>query len=135
MAEDLVANAFLKAWRAAPGYRAGSDRFRRWIFTIARNELRDYWRSNQRTLPFLDRDVEDESATAEPGLSAELRVHVERAMQILTDDQRQVVVLRYFNNKSHEEIGRILGKREGAVRSTLLRALRHMQKVMLDAPP
>ncbi|MBA4180038.1 MAG: hypothetical protein C0506_05560 [Anaerolinea sp.] len=135
VAEDIVANVFLKAWRSAAGYHAGSDRFRRWIFTIARNEVRDYWRASQRTLPILQMDVLDEAEAAEPGLSPEVRAQVERAMKILTDDQRQVVVLRYFNNKSHEEIARIMGKREGAVRALLLRALRHMRKVMLDAAP
>ncbi|MCC7089297.1 MAG: RNA polymerase sigma factor, partial [Dehalococcoidia bacterium] len=46
VAEDLVANVFLKAWRSAKGYRPSSHTFRRWIFTIARNEVRDYWRAS-----------------------------------------------------------------------------------------
>jgi DNA-directed RNA polymerase specialized sigma24 family protein len=43
------------------------------------------------------------------------------------------VSLRYFNGKSHEEIARIMGKREGAVRALLLRALRQMRKEVSDA--
>ncbi len=135
VAEDILANVFLKAWRSARRYHAGSDRFRRWIFTIARNEVRDHWRTSQRTLPFLDIDITDESEPFGSGRDPEeARREVARAMSILTEEQRQVVVLRYFSNKSHEEIAGIMGKREGAVRALLLRALRRMRKVMVDAP-
>lgn len=134
VAEDLVSNVFLKAWRSARCYRSGSDRFRRWIFTIARNEVRDYWRASQRTLPILGMDILDERDAPE-GLSPEAHQRVDAALRVLTEDQRQVIVLRFFNNKSHEEIARIMGKREGAVRALLMRGLRHMRKVMLDAAP
>jgi RNA polymerase sigma-70 factor, ECF subfamily len=135
-AEDILSNVFMKAWRSVKRYRTGSDRFRRWIFAIARNEVRDYWRTSQRTLPFFDIDLTDES-DMQPGSDRDpddARRQVERAMAILTEDQRQVVLLRYFSNKSHEEIAGIMGKREGAVRALLLRALRRMRKVMVDAP-
>lgn len=133
VAEDLLANVFLKAWRSAKRYRTGSDHFRRWIFAIARNEVRDYWRSNRRTLPYFEIDTNDaawQDAAPDP---EEARRRVARAMESLTEAQRQVVVLRYFSNKSHEEIAALLGKREGAVRALLLRALRRMRKVMADA--
>lgn len=134
VAEDIVANVFLKAWRSAKSYRPGSRTFQSWMFTIARNELRDYWRSNQRMLPMLDIDITDEHepATLDP---KEAHIAVTRALESLTDDQRQVVVLRYFGNKSHEEIAAIMGKREGAVRALLMRALRQMRKVIGDAAP
>jgi RNA polymerase sigma-70 factor (ECF subfamily) len=134
VAEDIVSSVFLKAWRSARSYRPGSRTFQSWMFTIARNELRDYWRTTQRTLPMLDMDItdEDEPADIDP---REAQAAVRRAMASLTDDQRQVVVLRYFGNKSHEEIAAIMGKREGAVRALLMRALRQMRKVMGDAAP
>jgi RNA polymerase sigma-70 factor (ECF subfamily) len=135
VAEDILANVFLKAWRSAHRYHAGSDRFRRWIFAIARNEVRDHWRTSQRTLPFLDYDITDESEPLGSGNDPEeARREVTKAMAILTEEQRQVVVLRYFSNKSHEEIAGIMGKREGAVRALLLRALRRMRKSMADTP-
>jgi RNA polymerase sigma-70 factor (ECF subfamily) len=132
VAEDLLANVFLKAWRSARRHRSGTDHFRRWIFTIARNEVRDHWRTNQRTLP-LDLELRDEAEAPEARDPEEVRRQVVRAMASLTDAQRQVVVLRYFSNKSHEEIAILMGKREGAVRALLLRALRRMRKVMTDA--
>lgn len=134
VAEDILANVFLKAWRSIRRYHAGSDRFRRWIFAIARNEVRDYWRSDKRTLPMLDIDITEETESPS-GLDPEdARRQVAQAMAILTEEQRQVVVLRYFSNKSHEEIAGIMGKREGAVRALLLRALRRMRKSMAESP-
>lgn len=135
VAEDLIANVFLKAWRSARRYRSGSDSFRRWIFGIARNEVRDHWRTNRRLIELHEHDVSDESDTMLQDDPDGARRLVYRALAILTPDQRQVVVLRYFDNKSHEEIATILGKREGAVRALQLRALRRMRKVMDDAAP
>lgn len=135
VAEDLVANVFLKAWRSAKGYRPSSHTFRRWIFTIARNEVRDYWRASQRTLPMVEFDISDERQPEPESDPAEVRRLVQQALATLTEEQRQVVVLRYFSNKSHEDIATILGKREGAVRAQLMRALRQMRKVMGDATP
>lgn len=129
-AEDILANVFLKSWRSIRGYHAGSDRFRRWIFAIARNEVRDYWRTSKRTMPMFDLDVTDDSEPESEADPEDARRQVAQAMAILTEDQRQVVVLRYFSNKSHEEIAGIMGKREGAVRALLLRALRRMRKEM-----
>ncbi len=134
VAEDILANVFLKAWRSIKRYHAGSDRFRRWIFAIARNEVRDHWRSTKPTLPMLDIDITDETENSSETDPEEARRQVALAMAILTEDQRQVVVLRYFSNKSHEEIAGIMGKREGAVRALLLRALRRMRKSMAESP-
>ncbi len=130
VAEDIVANVFLKAWRSARSYRPGSGTFQGWMFTIARNEITDFWRTSQRTLPMLDLDITDEEDSWAGLDTTEARAVLHRAMESLTDDQRQVVVLRYFGNKSHEEIALIMGKREGAVRALLMRALRQMRKVI-----
>ncbi|MGE5596342.1 MAG: RNA polymerase sigma factor [Hyphomicrobiales bacterium] len=134
VAEDLLANTFLKAWRSARRYRTGTDQFRRWIFAIARNEIRDHWRHIQRTLPIVDLDLAEDSPPFQED-PADVHRLVRQALSVLTEDQRQVVVLRYFSGKSHEEIARIMGKREGAVRQLLLRALRRMRKAMADAAP
>lgn len=132
VAEDLVANVFLKAWRSAKGYRPQSNTFRRWIFTIARNEVRDYWRASQRTLPMVEFDLSEGLQPEAETDHAETNRLVQQALATLTEEQRQVVVLRYFGNKTHDEIATILGKREGAVRALLMRALRQMRKVMSD---
>jgi RNA polymerase sigma-70 factor (ECF subfamily) len=132
-AEDILSNVFLAAWRSARTYRQGSRQFRRWLFGIARNEVREYWRRRETAIPMLDVDLFDH---AEDGLAPPDHVveTIDRAMAQLNEEQRQVVALRYFGNKTHEEIAALLGKREGAVRAQLMRALRQMRKVIVDAP-
>jgi len=126
-ADDVTATTFLKAWRAAPTYKAGSCRFLPWLYAIARNEVKTHWRSHSHPTAPLDAEIVDESGE-EALQSQELRSVIVRALTDLTSDQRDVLVLRYYGDKSHAEIGKILGKREGAVRALHLRALRQMRK-------
>ena len=131
-AEDLAANVFLKAWVRARSYRAGSGKYRQWLFAIARNEARDAWRRAQRTehVRLLDEtDVVDESGRDN---GAE-RTLMFAALAELNEEQRQVVILRFFAGLSHAQIADLLKKREGAVRAQLFRALRQLRKVMDDA--
>jgi RNA polymerase sigma-70 factor (ECF subfamily) len=131
-AEDILADVFLKAWRGVPRYRAGSGKFRPWIFAIARNEVRRYWRSRPQGIEPLTDDVIDDPD--EPGNDPELtRRFIFEALSVLTDEQREVVVLRFFGEHDHAAIARTLGKREGAVRALLLRALRRMRREMAHA--
>ena len=134
-AEDLTSNVFLKAWKSARTYRAGSNRYRRWLFAIARNELRDSWRREPPTTPIGELDVPLEQAAAPGEETGFAREQVNFALSVLTEEQRQVVILRFFAEQSHAEIARALNKREGAVRVQLLRALRHMRKEMQHAAP
>jgi len=131
-AEDIIANVFLKAWRSMRSYRAGSGQFRRWLFAIARNELKRAWAQRKREAAPLPEEL-PQAAFDAPGLDVSTRDLLHRALAVLTPDQRDVVVLRYYGGKSHQEIAAILGKREGAVRALLLRALRTMRKAMDDA--
>jgi RNA polymerase sigma-70 factor, ECF subfamily len=132
--EDLLANVFLKAWRSIHTYRAGSLHFRRWVYGIARNEVRDHWRTADRTVPLPVFDLAEDPAVVSELDPEDVRRMIAGAMATLTPDQRQVVLLRYFGEKSHEEIAAIMGKGEGAVRALLLRALRRMRRTMAHSP-
>jgi RNA polymerase sigma-70 factor (ECF subfamily) len=131
-AEDIIANVFLKVWRSARSYRVGSGQFRRWLFAIARNEVKRAWAQRKREVAPLPEEIAEAEANR-PGLDIPTRDLLHRAMLVLTPEQRDVVVLRYYGGKSHQEIAAILGKREGAVRALLLRALRKMRKAIDDA--
>ncbi|MGE3076104.1 MAG: RNA polymerase sigma factor [Dehalococcoidia bacterium] len=129
-AEDLVANVYLKAWKSAASYRQGSNNYQRWLFTIARNELVDHWRRNREVSPFDDLNFADSGTVPMDDAMGEDYSAISEALGRLNAEQREVVILRFFNELSHAEIARILGKREGAVRAQLLRALRQMRKAI-----
>jgi RNA polymerase sigma-70 factor (ECF subfamily) len=135
VAEDIVATTYLRAWQSARSYRVGTNNYRRWLLGIARNQIYDHWRVNNETVPISEMDFVAPDISEGQRSAGEVRGELDRLLATITPDQREVVVLRYIDNKSHEEIGRLLGKREGAVRAQLLRALRHMRKVIRDASP
>ena len=130
-AEDVVAEVFLRAWRFLPKYRQGSNTFRPWVFAIARNQVRDAWKREQSRPGPLDEDIAE--SVPEGDDQAEARQVVHRALKCLSGEQRDIVILRFVGEKSHAEIGRLVGKREGAVRVTLMRALRRMREEIEDA--
>lgn len=135
VAEDIVAATYLRAWQSARSYRAGTNNYRRWLLAIARNQIYDHSRANNETVPLSEMDFAAPEVSDRERTASEVRSELDRLLATITPDQREVVVLRYIDNKSHEEIGRLLGKREGAVRAQLLRALRHMRTAVRDATP
>ncbi len=99
-AEDIIANVFLKVWRSARSYRVGSGQFRRWLFAIARNEVKRAWAQRKREAAPLPEEIAEAEANR-PGLDIPTRDLLHRAMLVLTPEQRDVVVLRYYGGKSH----------------------------------
>ena len=132
VAEDLAANVFLKAWRSAKTYRVGSNTYRQWLFGIARNELTNHWRTSRAEIPLDLVDIPDDDPSALSAQAEDLRDRVIRAMQALTHEQRDAIVLRYFGEKSYPEIAEMLGKREGAIRALVMRGLRQMRRALDD---
>jgi RNA polymerase sigma-70 factor (ECF subfamily) len=133
VAEDLAANVFLKAWRSARTYKVGSNTYRRWLFGIARNELNNHWRTNHVDIPLDLVDVPDKDPSALTAQAEDLRDRVLQAMEFLTPEQRDAIVLRYFGEKSYTEIAQVLGKKEGAIRALVMRGLRQMRRILDDA--
>lgn len=136
-AEDIVSTIFLRAWQYARQYRTGTGAYRRWVFGIARNEVRNGWQKAKRARELqaaLERDqtVEAGSATVPPPADTSA---LERAIAELTEEQREVIVLRFLNGKSPGEVARILGKREGSVRALQHRALRKLRSAVNHAAP
>jgi RNA polymerase sigma-70 factor (ECF subfamily) len=132
-AEDVAANTYVKAWSSARTYRAGSNRYRRWLFAIAHNALRDHWRRTKPGIGLTDAMAARLAAPDDWNPLDRLASAAAGAMARLNEQQRQVIALRFFSGLNHAEIARITGKREGAVRAQLLRALRQMRKVMDNA--
>lgn len=136
-AEDLLQRVFVKVIEALPRYEDRGLPFGAWLFRIARNVAIDF----ARTRP-TDHALADAAGHAddrrEPADQAELmadRQLVREALRVLTQDQRDVIVYRFFAGLSPREIGILMGKREGSVRATQFRALatlrRHLEPSML----
>ncbi|MBI1876390.1 MAG: sigma-70 family RNA polymerase sigma factor [Acidobacteria bacterium] len=128
-ADDLLQKTFLNVHTGRHQYRPEAP-FRHWIFTIARNVLRDDARQRRRR-PVVDANEFDErfamEKTPQPrSHSPEISLMVSEAVSALPLSQREVIVLNRYQGMSYAEIGVVLGISENAVKQ---RAFQAMQKL------
>lgn len=132
LAEDLTAQVFCKAWEHLDRYKLGGAPFVAWLYTIARNSVIDYYRTRKDTVAL-------EEATSlvgdgpQPHEQAELKFETESlriALEALTEEQQQVLVLKFISGMTTEEIAQHLGKRPGAVRALQMRGLQALARLM-----
>ena len=131
-AEDLTSQVFLKAWENLDRYQIGSSPFVAWLYTIARNLVIDYYRTKKESVPLEDVHtlMSGETPVAE-GVEERFDLQAMRdALQFLTDEQQQALILKYIAGLPNENIAKIMNKREGAVRALQMRALQTMARYM-----
>jgi RNA polymerase sigma-70 factor, ECF subfamily len=132
-AEDVTERTFVAALAAIDGFRDEGATFRAWLFRIAHNQLVNALRSRHRQRAASLDVVSEPRTVADPagllGLAEEAR-GLRRALDHLSDDRRQVVVLRFVDGLSAREIGAVIGRSEGAVRVLQHRALRQLAEML-----
>jgi RNA polymerase sigma-70 factor (ECF subfamily) len=129
-AEDATERTFLAALAAIDRYRDEGATFRSWLFRIAHNQLANALRARgrDRTAP-LDAMPEPGASHQDPARLAGLADDARRlraAVGRLSEDRRQVIVLRFVDGLSTKEIGDVLERSAGAVRVLQHRALRDL---------
>lgn len=133
-AEDLASAVFLKALENLAGFRPELGCFSSWIYGIARNELRDHFRARSRRAR-LD-EASDLWETPDAGsleIEAENRDLWERMkahLAALSPDQREIVILRTWDELPYKEIAQMLGKSENACKMSYSRALGLLREAM-----
>jgi len=125
-ASDALSDTFLRALKACGGFRGGPEQVPAWLFRIARNVAHDRRRVRQRlAVPADGTDLPDLSSHGPEGTAIvhDEAVRVRTALDDLDPEDREVLLLRVWGRLSSEEVGRIVGKRPGAVRMQQHRAL------------
>lgn len=139
-AEDIAQDTFLKVWKNLEKYDPNQSQFRTWLMRIARNTVIDYLRK-KKSFVFSDfeHDSKESSLSETPDvepLPDELvaRAHDERevreVLEKLPPTYREVLLLRYMNQLSFEEISKILGEPSNTVRSRHRRALLQLRTLL-----
>lgn len=134
-AQDVVQEAYLRAWRHFTGFRGGDARA--WLLTIVRNCCYTWRRTKQSERSAVEYD-DEEHGTGERGhFAADARVleeadrsELELALDQLPREFREAIVLREIEGMSYKEIGRITGVPTGTVMSRLARARRRLQEAL-----
>ncbi|MBI5879636.1 MAG: sigma-70 family RNA polymerase sigma factor [Chloroflexi bacterium] len=132
VAEDLTSQVFLKAWERIGDYQPTERPFAAWLYRIAHNLIVDHYRTRRAEAPLDELPLADERMPSFDDW-AELhltRERLQRAIARLTDDQQQVIILKFLEGYGTEQVGEILGKDKGAVRALQFRALNALQRLL-----
>lgn len=121
-AEDLAGEVFVRMLEAIPGQ---TGNFEAWLFRIAGNVLTDHYRkravrSDTVGLPEEIAGGDDPAAATERKLDGE---RLKQGMRELTEEQKEVVILRFIMGYEHGEVADMMGRSAGAIRALQFRAL------------
>jgi RNA polymerase sigma factor (sigma-70 family) len=130
LAEEVMSEAFERALKARKKYDPRKASAKTWIYSIALNCLRDHQRRQGAEVRALDRvGAPTGFDLTDPGLArAEDRDDLQRALRGLSDEEREVVALRYGGELTAKEMAKLLGERETTVEGRLYRALRKLRE-------
>lgn len=133
-AEDLVQDIFMRVLKYRSTFRdAGS--FETWLFRIARNARADYFRKRQSNEPLVEKNFERPDAGPGPATQCEVdreHVRLRRALMLLREDKRELIVLARYQELKYEQIAEVLGIEVGAVKVRVHRAIRELRDIFLQ---
>lgn len=132
LAEDLTMEVFVKAMEAIDTYTFRGVPFSAWLYRIASNLVVDHFRRQPtQGAVSLEEKLVASMEVPTQALESEFAHHaLRRALAELTDDQQQVVILKFVDGLSNLEVAQILGKTEGAVKSLQHRALASLGRAL-----
>jgi RNA polymerase sigma-70 factor (ECF subfamily) len=130
-AEDCVSETFSRFLKALQAGKGPRDYLQAYLFRTAHNLVVDHYRRQPLTEELTDDlpNVEDTENAADHNLSQN---RVRAALHKLTEDQQQVVSLKFLEGWDNDAVAKALNKPVGAVKSLQHRALAQLQKILLD---
>lgn len=124
-ATEATQDAFVRAYTYRASFKPDHGSVRGWLLAVAANGIRDALRA-RRQAPLPLEHAAQVPASSEDGLRAferaEVRGDIERALETLEPEHREVIVLRYVSELSFEEVARVLGITVGAAKMRAARA-------------
>ena len=127
-ANDMAQEAFLKAYRAIGKFR-GESAFSTWLYRIAVNTCLNFRAARRPGAEPLDDALPDAGPGAGAGVETRERERLVReAVARLPDKQRTTVILKIYQELTHEEVAGIVGSSVGTVKANLFHALNNLRK-------
>lgn len=130
-AEDLMQDVFTSCYKAQERFDSTKCSEVAWLFIIAKNKLKNYYRDKKNTVSLDAIDVEQKDTKD----YMEQAVHVmhcrevaAKAIKRLDERSQKIILLRFFEEKSHDEIAEIMNLTTGNVRVIQSRALKQMEE-------
>ena len=132
IAQDVVQETLVHIWRGLPGYKPQGS-FRAWMIAILMNQARRQYR--RKRLPTVDISVAvntpDEGRSPDDAAQQrEQHDQIRSALELLSDDHREVLILRYFSELTVPETAVALGCQQGTVKSRINRAQWRLRQIL-----
>jgi RNA polymerase sigma-70 factor (ECF subfamily) len=134
IAEDLTSQVFLKALEGLPTYEPSGSPFMAWLYRIAHARIVDHWRRLERRL-----EVPPDDTLPAPGPHPQELLDKEAdwgtaiaLIAQLTDDQQDVLILRFIGDMNVTEVAETLGKTVGATKAIQHRALASLARLLQE---
>lgn len=128
--EDLTHETFLNAWQNLPRYQHRGFPFSSWLYQIAKNSVIDFYRTRKKNIQiesvdesligisFQDSEILDGSMTIEK---------LKKYIALLKQDYQDVLIMRFVDDLTNEEISAALNKSQGAIRLIQHRAIKELK--------
>ncbi len=126
-ANDLLQNAFIKAWNNLPNFR-GEAKLSTWLYKIAVNESINFLNKERQRLQLTADDTDEfllNNIEADPHFDGDaLTLELQKAIATLPEKQRLVFNMKYFDEMKYEDISEILGTSVGALKASYHHAVK-----------
>jgi RNA polymerase sigma-70 factor (ECF subfamily) len=133
-AEDVTARVFLQALTHLPGYTDRGAPFSAWLFRIAHNLVANWHRERERRQRALGEMLRQELDRAGERLEAlaqhDAVVQLRNALQSLPLDRQRLLTLKFVEGLPNAEIGRMMGRSEGAIKALLHRTVATLRRAL-----
>ena len=134
-AEDLTAKVFFKALDNIGKYRHMGLPFSAWLYRIAHNQVANFHRDRSKVKEISIDDLVISDAARNPAPERALQISEEqnallRLVNDLSPQKRELIVLKFAHRLSNAEIGQVLGKSEGAIKSLYHRTLLELRDLV-----
>lgn len=134
LAEDLTAQVFLKMLEAIRSDKAWHSSFSGWLYRIAHNAVIDYYRQRDRQQQVsLEDTLSTTASDHNPVVMAEASLDADRlriAISRLTEEQAEVITLRFLEGYSISEVAEMLDKTEGSIKALQYRAVTTLRQLL-----
>jgi RNA polymerase sigma-70 factor (ECF subfamily) len=133
-AEDVTAEAFLRALRGLGSYRDQGRPFGCWLYRIAGNVVADHFRHEPASLQLGDHVASGGVSTEEQAIRNDEVGRVWYAVEKLPAQQRTAMILKFRDDRSLPEVGALMGKSEAAAKLLIYRAMVRLRSELARVP-
>ncbi len=130
-AEDLVSKIFFKALENIGKYSPAKGSFSSWLYKIARNTLIDYYRTKKETIDITDVwDLKSDEDIEKDIENKQELDEIKKYLNKLSPEQREIIIMRVWNELSYKEIAEIMDKSEASCKMMFSRTINILRQEM-----